>query len=62
MQIEAAGPLLLLASQRSGVPIEMPVEIAAGTARIDVTGEHERVAAFGEQLRELGLEFDVEHV
>ncbi len=62
VQIEAGAPLLLIAAQQSGIPIEMPVEIENGVARIDVTGEHERVAEFGNQLRAMGLEFDVEYV
>ncbi len=62
VQIEAGAPLLLVAAQQSGIPIEMPVEIQNGIARIDVTGEHDRVAEFGKQLRAMGLEFDVEYV
>ncbi|WP_418280236.1 helix-turn-helix domain-containing protein [Halorubrum sp. DTA98] len=62
VQIEAGTPLLLVAAQRSGVPIEMPVAIERGVARIDITGDHERVAEFGRQLRAIGLEFDVEYV
>ncbi|WP_321169338.1 helix-turn-helix domain-containing protein [Halorubrum salinum] len=40
----------------------MPVEIANGTARIDVTAPHERVAEFGRMLRGVDANFDVEYV
>ncbi|MWV65380.1 helix-turn-helix domain-containing protein [Halorubrum sp. JWXQ-INN 858] len=62
VQIEAHAPLLMIAAQRAGVPIEMPVEIENGVARIDVTGSHERVAEFGRMLRAVGAEFDVVYV
>lgn len=62
VQVEAHAPLLMAAAQAAGVPIEMPVEIQDGTARIDVTGSHERVAEFGRMLRSVGAEFEVEYV
>lgn len=62
VQVEAHAPLLMAAAQQAGVPIEMPVEIENGVARIDVTGAHERVADFGRMLRGVGAEFEVEYV
>jgi|AntRauMinimDraft_4_1070384.scaffolds.fasta_scaffold00181_30 hypothetical protein len=62
VRIETDAPLLLLAAKRSGLPIEMPLDVENGVAHVEVTGEHERVAALGRQLGELGLTFDVECV
>ncbi|WP_144799086.1 helix-turn-helix domain-containing protein [Halorubrum depositum] len=62
IRIETDAPLLLLAAKRSGLPIEMPLDIEDGVAEVEVTGEHERVAEMGRRLSELGLEFEVERV
>jgi len=62
VQFETSAPLLLVAAKRSGVPIEMPIEITDGEATIDVTGAHGRISELGRQFGELGLEFRVKHV
>ena len=62
VRIETDAPLLLLAAKRSGLPIEMPLDIEDGVAEVEVTGEHERVAEMGRRLSDLGLEFEVERV
>lgn len=62
VQVKASSPLLMTAAREAGVPIEMPVEIEDGVARIDITGAHERVAEFGQMLRAVGASFDVEYV
>ncbi|WP_123624055.1 helix-turn-helix domain-containing protein [Halorubrum sp. CSM-61] len=62
VRIETSAPLLLVAAKRSGLPIEMPLDIENGVAEVDVTGEHERVAALGERFDELGLDYEVERV
>jgi len=62
IRIETDAPLLLLAAKRSGLPIEMPLDIEDGVAEVEVTGEHERVAEMGRRLSELGLSFEVERV
>ena len=62
VQLETSAPDLLIAAKRSGLPIEMPVEIQDGEATIDVTGAHERLSAFGEHLEAIGLEFDVQFI
>ncbi|WP_050033201.1 helix-turn-helix domain-containing protein [Halorubrum halophilum] len=62
VRIETSAPLLLVAAKRSGLPIEMPLDIENGVAEVDVTGEHERVAALGKRFDELGLDYEVERV
>ncbi|WP_435073400.1 helix-turn-helix domain-containing protein [Halorubrum sp. HHNYT27] len=62
VRLETDAPLLLLAAKRSGLPIEMPLDIEDGVAAVEVTGEHERVAEMGRRLSDLGLRFEVERV
>jgi len=62
VQFETSAPLLLLAAKRSGIPIEMPVEISDGDAVIDVSGATDRISELGRQFDDLGLEFRVRHV
>lgn len=62
VRIETGAPLLLLAAKRSGLPIEMSLDIENGVAEVDVTGEHERVAALGKRFDEMGLDYEVERV
>jgi hypothetical protein len=40
----------------------MPLDIENGVAEVDVTGEHERVAALGKRFDEMGLDYEVERV
>lgn len=62
VQFETSAPMLLIAAKRSGIPIEMPVEIQDGEATIDVTGAHDRLSELGRQFTELGLDFQVEYI
>ena len=62
VQFETTAPLLLLAAKRSGIPIEMPVEISDGEAVIDISGAHDRIAELGRQFDELDMEFSVKYV
>ena len=62
IRLETDAPLLLLAAKRSGLPIEMPLDIEDGVATVEVTGEHERVAEMGRRLSDLGLRYEVERV
>ena len=62
VRLETDAPLLLLAAKRSGLPIEMPLDIEDGVATVEVTGEHERVAEMGRRLSDLGLRYEVERV
>jgi len=63
VQVETTSPPLLhLSAQASGMPIEFPVQIADGEATVDVTGSHERLSEFATQLRNFGLEFDIDYI
>ena len=62
VRLETDAPLLLLAAKRSGLPIEMPLDIEDGVATVEVTGEHERVAEMGRRLSDLGLRYEIERV
>ncbi|GAB3412833.1 hypothetical protein GCM10027435_06030 [Haloparvum alkalitolerans] len=62
VQFETSAPMLLIAAKRSGIPIEMPVEIENGDATIDVTGAHDRLSELGRQFDELGLNFRVKYI
>lgn len=62
IQIQTSTPMILLAAKRSGIPVEMPVEIRDGTARVDVSSPHDRLSTLGEELEALGLDFEVEYV
>ncbi|WP_128906054.1 helix-turn-helix domain-containing protein [Halorubrum amylolyticum] len=62
VHVEAHAPLLMAAAQQAEIPIEMPVQIENGVARIDITGAHERIADFGKMLRGVGAEFNVAYV
>ena len=62
VRLETDAPLLLLAAKRSGLPIEMPLDIEDGVAAVEVTGEHERVAEMGRRLSDLGLRYEIERV
>lgn len=53
---------LLTAAKRGGIPIEMPVEISGATAAVQVTGPHDRLSAFAENLVERGMEYEIEYV
>lgn len=63
IQIETTSPpLLQLAAQGSGLPIEFPVEIHNGEATVDATGPRERISELGTQLDNFGLEFRIEYI
>lgn len=62
LQLETTMPLLQLSAQASGLPIEMPVTIRDGKATVDATGSHERISELGDQLRNFGLEFQIEYI
>lgn len=62
VHFETSAPMLLVAAKRSGIPLELPVEIQDGEAILDVTGSHDRLSELGHQFEQLGLEFRVEHV
>ncbi|MFP4625858.1 MAG: helix-turn-helix domain-containing protein [Natronomonas sp.] len=62
IQIQTSTPMILLAAKRSGIPVEMPVEIRDGTARVDVSSPHERLSTLGDELKQLELDFELEYV
>lgn len=62
VQFETSAPMLLVAAKRSGIPIEMPIEIRDGEATIDVTGAHDRLSELGQQFQDLDMDFRVEYI
>ncbi|QHS16273.1 helix-turn-helix domain-containing protein [Halopenitus persicus] len=62
VQFETTAPMLLVAAKRSGIPIEMPIEIQNGEATIDVTGAHDRLSELGRQFKELEMDFRIEYI
>lgn len=62
IQIVTTQPMILLAAKRSGIPIEMPVEIRDGTAIVDVAGAHDRLSELGEQFAAMGIDFHIEYI
>jgi len=62
VHFETTAPLLLVSSQESGVPIELPVEIVDGEATVEVTGSRERLADLAEQLERFGFQYRIENV
>jgi len=62
IQIVTTRPMILLAAKRSGIPIEMPVEIQEGTAIVDVSAGHDRLSELGEQFSAMGIGFEIEYI
>lgn len=62
VHFRTTAPLLLFSSKESGMPIELPVEIASGEATVTVTGSRERLSEFGKQLLNFGLEYKIEYI
>ncbi|MFA9415613.1 helix-turn-helix domain-containing protein [Natrinema sp. HArc-T2] len=62
VHFETTAPLLLVSSQESGVPIELPVEIVDGEATVEVTGSRERLADLAKQLERFGFQYRIENV
>lgn len=62
VHFETTAPLLLFSSRESGMPIELPVEIADGEATIEVTGSRTRLAELAEQLEHFGLQYRIDNV
>jgi len=62
IQIVTSRPMILLAAKRSGIPIEMPVEIQNGTAIVDVSAGHDRLSALGDQFSAMGIDFEIEYI
>jgi predicted DNA binding protein len=62
VQFETTQPLLLLAAQDSGIPLEMPFELVDGSAVWDITASSDRLSALGTQLRSFGIPFTIDYI
>lgn len=62
VQLVTTAPLVILSKARSERPLDISVVVSDGTATVDVTGPNSSLSAFGEQLSNFGLEFEVENV
>ncbi len=62
VQFETTRPLLLFSARESGVPIELPIDIEAGIATVEITASPDRLSLLSDQLEAFGLEFEVEYV
>lgn len=59
--LSATSPILR-AGRESGVPIETPFDVTNGEATVEVTSTRDGLSSFGEQLRTLDFDFEVESV
>jgi predicted DNA binding protein len=62
VQIETTVPLLMQALQKSGVPLDMPVEIADGTLSLEAAIPQRSLSALGETLDAVGIDYTVESI
>jgi len=62
IEFETTEPLLLFSVRESGVPLEPPIEIEDGEATVEVTATQDRLSAFGTQLEQFGMRFDVDYI
>lgn len=62
VQFETDVPLLLLAMQESGVPLQTPFEIVDGTVTWELTATHERLSDLADQFRALGIPFELDRL
>lgn len=60
VQFGTTQPQLLQAVQAAGAPIDLPVDIVDGAARVTITAAHDRVAALGQRLDAFGLDYRLE--
>jgi hypothetical protein len=62
VQFETSEPLLLLPIRESGALLDLPFEVGDGDATWEVTATRDRLSDLGDQLRTLGIDFEVESV
>lgn len=62
VQFETSEPLLLVPVRKSGALLDLPFEVQDGRASWEVTATRDRLSTLGDQLRALGITFDVESV
>jgi hypothetical protein len=60
VQFETTEPHLLRAVGAAGAPVDLPLDIVDGTARVTVTAAHERLAALGKRFDAAGLDYRLE--
>lgn len=60
VQFETTTPMLLMAAQDSGVPLEMPFDINDGKAVWEITAPQSRLSKLGQQLDALGVRYTVD--
>ncbi|MFB6071930.1 MAG: helix-turn-helix domain-containing protein [Halobacterium sp.] len=61
-QIEADAPVLLRVLDRTGVPVELPFEIADGDVDWELTTTRDRLSSLSSELDASKLEYVVDHV
>ena len=59
VQFETTEPTLLMTLRESGAPLELPMEIRNGTAELEVAASADRISALADQLRTVGLTYDL---
>lgn len=62
LQFRTHLPLLLLAAQGSGLPLEMPFEIREGKATWTLTASQEAISELGDQFDALGVSYTVDYL
>ena len=62
VQFETTELPLLVTIQRAQIPLELPIEVSDGVVRLEITAPHDRLSAFGDQLRALGISHTLERV
>ena len=62
IQFETRKPLLLFSVREAGLPLEPPIDIQDGIARLEVRGSRDRLSALGEQFDSFGIPFTVERI
>lgn len=62
VQVETTVPVLMKSLQASGVPLDMPVEIADGDLTLETTIPQDTLSGLGETLDEFGISYTVEWI
>jgi hypothetical protein len=62
VQFETSQPVLLMAVRDSMIPLELPLEVLAGRAHLELTTAHARLSELTTQLESFGLSYEVEYL
>lgn len=62
IQFETRQPLLLFSVREAGLPLEPPIDICDGIARLEIRGSRDRLSALGDQFGDFGISFEVERI